>query len=295
MELFAVNRAINEKGNNIGLGLYDTSTGQVKLVPIDQVTTAIKQGAVKVENLEVINGALKGSNGDIDRLPTVTAQGHPIGDGKYTILMVVSDGTKTIGFDTVYSDGSCRTLTPNEIAFSGITNGKVIANNGDIIVSSIKGNYKVRIVKPLHEHNHEATERVAKAADRPALFKNGFTKSNLKDMRDILATTFKVIKDTHGIDLSIGSISFDTNRFTARLEANIIPDGKTKEQALFEEHASLWGLSVGDFGALFKYQNGVYKIVGVKPKADKYKIIGADTNTGKTYVFTVSIVKNNFM
>ena len=301
MEIFAVSRIIDDRGRNIGFGLYDTDTGQVKLVQIDQVKGAIDQGVVKVENLEVIQGIIKGSNGDIDRLPKVTAQGQSIGDSKCTIIRAVSDGTKTIGFDVVFFDGSCKQASHNELAFVyGVTNGKVINNNGDITVSSIRGNYKTRVVESAIKSANTAdidkkTVQRSEIDNKSALFRKGFNKVNLSKMREILDKTFEEIKEVYEIDLSIGSISFQSNRFTARLEANIVPSGKTKEQAQFEEHARRWGLSASDFERQFKHQNEIYKVIGAKPKADKYKIIGECITTGKEYVFTVDTVKNNFI
>jgi len=56
-----------------------------------------------------------------------------------------------------------------------------------------------------------------------------FDRDNLKMLRPEIQSVLDMIKDEYGISLSIGNISFSSNRFTTRLTATI-PGASAEEQ-----------------------------------------------------------------
>ena len=104
-----------------------------------------------------------------------------------------------------------------------------------------------------------------------------FEKSNLADIRSAINTSLNDVADHFGITLEIGNISFEGNRFTTKITANIVSeDGvvQTREREDFTRYAqSLCDLNPDWLDDSFTHRGLTYKITGLKTKASKNKIM----------------------
>ena len=121
-----------------------------------------------------------------------------------------------------------------------------------------------------------------------------FNKSNLADVRSALNTSLNDVADHFGITLEIGNISFQDNRFSTKLKANIVSeDGvvQTREREDFTRYAqNLCGLDPDWLDDSFTDNGKSYKITGLKTKARKNKIM-LECSDGRGYVAPADMVK----
>lgn len=104
-----------------------------------------------------------------------------------------------------------------------------------------------------------------------------FNKSNLADVRSAINTALNDVADHFGITLDIGNISFEGNRFTSKITANIVSeDGVvlTRERSDFTRYAkNLCGLDPDWLDKSCTIGGDTYTITGLKTKARKNKIM----------------------
>ena len=121
-----------------------------------------------------------------------------------------------------------------------------------------------------------------------------FNKSNLADVRSAINTSLNDVADHFGITLEIGNISFEGNRFSTKITANIVSeDGvvQTREREDFTRYAqSLCDLDPDWLDKSYTSQGLVYKITGLKTKARKNKIM-LECSDGRGYVAPAFMVK----
>ena len=121
-----------------------------------------------------------------------------------------------------------------------------------------------------------------------------FNKSNLADVRSALNTSLNDVADHFGITLEIGNISFQDNRFSTKLKANIVSeDGvvQTREREDFTRYAqSLCDLDPDWLDDSFTDNGKSYKITGLKTKARKNKIM-LECSDGRGHVAPADMVK----
>lgn len=103
-----------------------------------------------------------------------------------------------------------------------------------------------------------------------------FDKANLKQVREDLNTALEAVAKKHGIQLSLGAITFSPESFSAKLTAVIPSDGAeagaqsgqaTKWAANFKTHARAFGMKPEDLGKVIKIRGADHSIVGMRPKA----------------------------
>ena len=121
-----------------------------------------------------------------------------------------------------------------------------------------------------------------------------FNKSNLADVRSAINTSLNDVADHFGITLEIGNISFQDNRFSTKLKANIVSeDGvvQTREREDFTRYAqSLCDLDPDWLDKSYTSQGLTYKITGLKTKASKNKIM-LECSDGTKRVAPATFVK----
>lgn len=114
-----------------------------------------------------------------------------------------------------------------------------------------------------------------------------FDKVNLKVLRNDIDAAIKQVIDKHGIDLSIGSISFDAGRFTTRMTGQVkgfVSGVASPSFNPFEFH----GFKVGDS---FRFNTKVLTVVGYNPRKPKNCVDLVDQN-GKKFGASIDMVKN---
>ena len=121
-----------------------------------------------------------------------------------------------------------------------------------------------------------------------------FNKSNLADVRSAINTSLNDVADHFGITLEIGNISFQDNRFSTKITANIVSeDGvvQTREREDFTRYAqTLCDLDPDWLDKSYTSQGLTYKITGLKTKARKNKIM-LECSDGRGYVAPAEMVK----
>lgn len=116
-----------------------------------------------------------------------------------------------------------------------------------------------------------------------------FDKANLKVIRKDIDDALKQVMEKHGIDLSIGNISFDAGRFTTRLTAKVGVSEENKEMLkipMFQVH----GFNIGD---TFKHNTKIMKVVGYNPRRPKNCVELEDQN-GKKFSASIETIKVKF-
>ena len=79
-----------------------------------------------------------------------------------------------------------------------------------------------------------------------------------------------------------GTFTFKVT-FVCKTESGIPSD--------FISHAGMYGYSEEDYNRLFRTCNGKYRLIGFKPNARKYKVLGKCESSGKTYKFTLDTLR----
>lgn len=142
-------------GNSlIGYGIYDSVENKGILVPLLNAIQVIGSGKVQVLNAEVKDRCLVGTNGSLDRLPTVDRQGRLTSKSIITIFNEVVDTKDVIlGYDILdFKGAKARHLTADVIKLirmGGISNGKLVEKDGTApYISSIVGAYNKDVYIP---------------------------------------------------------------------------------------------------------------------------------------------------
>lgn len=122
-----------------GFRILDADSNKTMDVPVNSVLAAMKQGN-KIINLEIKNGKLKGSNGDISRYAKIV-NGGIVGNSPVVILNQLGE----VGYTVSDHTGKVlKAMIPDIITYAnknGIANGKISSKNGVEFISAISGTY----------------------------------------------------------------------------------------------------------------------------------------------------------
>ena len=117
------------------------------------------------------------------------------------------------------------------------------------------------------------------------------TSTQFKDFRNEVNNALKAIAEKYDVNLTAGSISYNENKFTCKLEGKAKEvNGMSFEQAEFEKWCIYYGMKPEHYKKQFSYGGERYELVGFKPKAKKYSVLAKRTD-GKIYKMPVEIVK----
>lgn len=156
---------IKKQNNLVGIRLFDSKSEKVMDVPLANAIKVISSGT-KVENVEVVNGELKGTNGSIDRYCSV---GDEVKDaGSITIVNRIED----IGFKIVDYKGEVKKVKATDlikVCAAGklkLANGKILeTTDGNKFISSISGNFEVEEMTAKQTVKKEKVESKAEDKD----------------------------------------------------------------------------------------------------------------------------------
>jgi len=105
-------------------------------------------------------------------------------------------------------------------------------------------------------------------------------KTTLRQFRTEFDGLIKPFAKEKGIQMSMGSISFDKNSFYFKVNVISAKNKGQAEKIEFEKYASSYGLK-GKYGEEIELYNQKYKLVAIKPKASKYPIVAIRLGDGK--------------
>ena len=120
---------------------------------------------------------------------------------------------------------------------------------------------------------------------------NQFTNELLKEFRDDFTEAVKGLEKKYGVEISLGSIRYQSTSFEAKLSVLKGVGDKSPGQVQFEKNAFMYGLKNDDFGKVFTVKGAQYQIVSIDTKKRKYPLVVKDVNTQKEYGMTVDTVK----
>lgn len=140
MGLLMVARIGNRDGADIGIRLIDNVDYSIKDVPIQSIKNGLRSGIV-IDNLSLSGDKLTGTNGAYEKYPVLGA-GDMYSNQAVTIIGKYKDGDK---FKICRSNGQIVDMpAKNLINYGekfGITNGKIVSQDGKKYISSINGKY----------------------------------------------------------------------------------------------------------------------------------------------------------
>ena len=131
-------------GNNIGYRIFDTDRKVYKDVPIENIKKVLNEGRVQIKGIGVKHGKIVGTNGSIDRYPTII-NGNIYGKSPLVIVEQLMGGDTVIGYTVVDWKGKMLKATLDDVIkyakHHGISNGAVKNLGHKDIISSIYGEY----------------------------------------------------------------------------------------------------------------------------------------------------------
>ena len=126
----------------------------------------------------------------------------------------------------------------------------------------------------------------------------------LEKFRSEFKDAVSELEKKHGISISLGRISYDSSRFSTKMEvieSQPDEDGNivSGEQARFNANCKYLGLTPSHYGVEFMHGSTKFKLIGIKPRNRKYPIIAKSVKTGTIYKLTTKdldqIKLNNFI
>jgi len=119
-------------------------------------------------------------------------------------------------------------------------------------------------------------------------------RSACRVLRDALNEAVKSVADQYDVTIKAGSANFSPESVTFKVEVCVKgEDGQTQDKAAadFKQNAWKYGLSPDDLDREFSTGTDTYRLVGCKPRASKYPLIGERITDGKRFKFPPMLVK----
>ena len=118
------------------------------------------------------------------------------------------------------------------------------------------------------------------------------TKDLMKKLRVAIDQALVEAGEKHGVKMKVGNGTFTD--LSGSFKLNIQPlneDGQavSKHETDFLQYCHLYDLEPKDFGTMFNYGTGRFKLVGLKPRAPKYPIVGEDSS-GRKFKFPKGVL-----
>jgi hypothetical protein len=110
----------------------------------------------------------------------------------------------------------------------------------------------------------------------------------IKIIQEHLKAAFSDIGAKHKVIINMGSLSYNDLYFTCPIKGRFTDaQGSTEEadKAEWDMYCGKFGMTPDMFGKSFSIAGKTYKIIGIKPKARKYPVVGQVGSGGK-YVFS---------
>jgi hypothetical protein len=122
----------------------------------------------------------------------------------------------------------------------------------------------------------------------------------LKQLREDSASSLSAIEKKFGIKLSIGTIRFNAQEFSAKLSGILVEkgaEGISSEEIKYKKALETCGnwffrdtkLSIKDYGKVFTSRDKKYTFIGIATKRRKFPIVGKSAD-GKIVLFTEAVL-----
>ena len=115
-------------------------------------------------------------------------------------------------------------------------------------------------------------------------------KTDLDAMRADLIAALDTVAATHGLTMSLGGMTYDSDGFRVKITAHR-GSAEDAERAEFERYAPRFGVTAAHFGYEFTLNNGKqFRLIGFRPSAPKRPVVGRSSANGKKYIFTSKVL-----
>jgi len=118
------------------------------------------------------------------------------------------------------------------------------------------------------------------------------SRSDLETLRTELESALTVVGDKLGLNMETGRITYSGNNATIKVFASTLnEDGSANEKIAddFRAYCGRYGLKPEHLGKTFTSRGTRYTLVGCKPRATKYPLIGERAD-GQRFKFTPETV-----
>ena len=144
---------IMKNENIIGYRMLDTKEKKYVDASVKNVENVIRNKVATIDNLDIVDGNIVGSNGILDRYPKITASGELIGRSNPLIVVdQITNNGETVGYTVTNYQGMVRKARNSDVIAHakqyGIANGKVVMKDNIEFISSIVGSYQEQKVSP---------------------------------------------------------------------------------------------------------------------------------------------------
>ena len=205
----------------IGFRIYDKDTKQRMDASLDSVTQQLKSGKVTVDGLEVVNGEVRGSNGSLDRYPSIF-NGMLLSKCPLIITKVYPDNIYGVVNYLGKEDKMSADALVRYYSTEGIANAKVVTRDGKQFISRINGEFeKDRMFRDLEAGEKAKSKMVLMGVEYYALDENNLAYCDCdKD------------KQAEDLVLALGCLGIRKNGFNGNIAKTVVmPKTCTKLQA----------------------------------------------------------------
>ena len=215
MRLIAIANIVSTSYRTIGFRLLDTDTKQIKDVPSNNVKAVLAEGNIKIDNLEIKEDLIVGSNGSINRLPKIM-NGQLAGESPLLVINQLDN----YGYTVADFKGTIIALENAKVIKyakeNGIANGKITNKEGKEYISSINGDY-TRVTGSNEQTKEKAARLLAKARllySNVKILDDGRLLITLNKKQGLISVDGKIIigpecdtinglnEDTHAIEIN---------------------------------------------------------------------------------------------
>lgn len=116
-------------------------------------------------------------------------------------------------------------------------------------------------------------------------------KQTLTNFRQDFKKAMEALEKQYGFIIDLGNITYRATSFYGKLE---VREGDSRDdinEQDFKMYCKSYGLDPEDYDRRFTYDGKDYIIIGIRPNKRKYPISCQQVQDGKSYSFTVSLIK----
>jgi len=109
------------------------------------------------------------------------------------------------------------------------------------------------------------------------------TKELLRVFRTDLDKALKELEDKHGVQISVGAMTYSDTQFTFSSKAIIGGSPEEVEKAEFKKHCGKYGFKPENYGTVMLIGGKQCEFIGFKTRATKMPCLVRDIENGKKY------------
>ena len=116
-------------------------------------------------------------------------------------------------------------------------------------------------------------------------------RQTLDNFRQDFEKAMETLEKQYGFIIDLGNITYSATSFYGKLEVHEGDSRDDLNEQGFKAHCKTYGLDPDDYDRRFTYGGKDYIIIGIRPSKRKYPISCQQVQDGKSYAFTVDLIK----